>query len=267
MASTDDAQNSRHDWEITWLSKPKLDRPIMIEGLPGIGNVGKMVMDLVIQSTKAKKLADFFSYDLPPSVYIMENHLISLPRIEIYHARRGARDFLFMTGDAQPVAERASYALSSTVIDLLRQWKSPLLVTTGGIGLDHAPEKPKVFCSGTDRKTVDAFTKGMAVEKSIYGKVGPIMGVTGLLLGAAKRKDMPAVTLLAETFGHPLYLGLRGAKEILMLLDKKYALKIDFRQLDKELEFMDDQIKGDESRFQKAYKGMKSEQITTNYIG
>ena len=36
--------------------KPKLNNPILIEGLPGIGNVGKLAVEHLIEMTKAKKI-------------------------------------------------------------------------------------------------------------------------------------------------------------------------------------------------------------------
>ena len=37
-------------------SKLKLNKPIFIEGLPGIANVGKIAVDFMIDELKAKKL-------------------------------------------------------------------------------------------------------------------------------------------------------------------------------------------------------------------
>ena len=37
--------------------KPKLNNPIFIEGLPGIGNVGKLAVEHLIDSVKATKFA------------------------------------------------------------------------------------------------------------------------------------------------------------------------------------------------------------------
>ena len=38
--------------------KPMLDNPILIEGLPGIGNVGKLAVEHLIETTNAKKFAE-----------------------------------------------------------------------------------------------------------------------------------------------------------------------------------------------------------------
>ena len=50
-------------WMVAELSKlPKLDDPIFIEGLPGIGNVGKLAVDFIVEEVKARPCRSFFSY-------------------------------------------------------------------------------------------------------------------------------------------------------------------------------------------------------------
>ena len=42
-------------WRIDSIGKkPKLNNPIFVEGLPGIGNVGKVAVDFLIDELKAK---------------------------------------------------------------------------------------------------------------------------------------------------------------------------------------------------------------------
>ncbi len=58
-------------WKIKQIGKkPKLKSPILVEGLPGIGNVGKVVVDFIIDKLKAKKLYEFSSYSFPHSVFV-----------------------------------------------------------------------------------------------------------------------------------------------------------------------------------------------------
>ena len=40
---------------------PELNRPILIEGLPGIGNVGKIACDFLCEKIDAKKFATIYS--------------------------------------------------------------------------------------------------------------------------------------------------------------------------------------------------------------
>jgi len=43
--------------EVHERKKVKLNKPVMIEGLPGVGNVGKLVAEHIIQELNAEKEA------------------------------------------------------------------------------------------------------------------------------------------------------------------------------------------------------------------
>jgi len=226
-------------WEVVKESKVgKLNQPVLIVGLPGIGNVGKLCGDFLVEELKAKKILSFFSYTLPQTVFVTENNLIELPRIEMHlkHFNGKAKnDLLFLVGDIQPMNEESSHKFCQTMITLLKEFGGKEIITLGGIGQQNVPEKPKVYCTGTDKKMIKQFTKLPAVEENIFGVVGPIMGISGLLPGLAKRQGLAAAILLAETFGHPMYLGLPGAKEVLRVLNAKFSLNLDLQQMDKEI--------------------------------
>ena len=44
--------------KITELEKPKLKDPVFIEGLPGVGNVGRIAAGYLVEELKAKKFAE-----------------------------------------------------------------------------------------------------------------------------------------------------------------------------------------------------------------
>ena len=80
------------------------------------------------------------------------------------------------------------------------------------------------------------------VSNNLYGVVGPIVGVSGLLLGLSSRRDIESISFLAETYGHPMYLGIKGAKEILRIINKKLDLKLDVNKLDKEIKNIESEL-------------------------
>jgi proteasome assembly chaperone (PAC2) family protein len=215
---------------------PVLKKTIFIEGLPGIGNVGKVVIDFLIEKSAAKKVMSFFSYSLPNSVFVNEDNLVELPKIELYHARIKGQDYLFLTGDVQPTEEEASYTFCETILtQASKNWNVSSLITLGGIGLEEEPEEPEVYCTGNDKAFIEQYT-AQGARNDIYHMVGPIIGVSGLLLGLAKEKNIPAITLLAETYGHPMHLGLRGAKSTLTILMKELGMNYKLSSIEEELE-------------------------------
>lgn len=226
-------------WKLELIGKkPALNKPIFIEGLPGIGNVGKVAVDFMIEELRAKKIYRLSSYSMPHSVFVNENNLVEMPSIEVYYKKfndPNKNDLLFLAGDVQPIDEVSSYEFSDTIVDLAREYKTSEIITLGGIGLPTAPKKPNVYCTANSKEIIKKYKNGTAVNDQLYGVVGPIIGVSGLLLGLAAKKHLKAISFLAETMGHPMYLGVKGAREILVILNKKLELGINMEDLDKEI--------------------------------
>lgn len=259
------------EWEITTHKKISFNKPILIAGMPGIGNVGKICMDVLIEETKAELFMRFFSYNMPNSVFVNETNLVELPKIEMYYKKINKQDFLFLTGDVQPSTEKASYEFAELIIDLLKKNNISFILTIGGIGLAQIPETPKVYMTGNSKEFLDKLSKEfqnkkLVVETKIYGIVGPIMGLSGILLGMAKKEKINACALLAETFGHPIYIGLKGSRTILDILNANFKLGMKFDKLEKEIKQIDAQIKGIQGEMtdmQTKYKKITD----VNYIG
>lgn len=232
---------------------------IFIEGLPGIGNVGKIAVDYLIEKLEAKKVGTLFSRTLPNSVFVNEDNLVQLPAIEVFHIKKEEQDFLFLSGDTQPSDEVASYCLSEAIIDFLKSHATREIVTTGGIGLEELPEELTVFITGNNADFIATFKD---VDPEIYNVVGPIVGVSGLLLGLAR--DIPAAALLVETFAHPMYVGLKEARELVTRLSTHYALDVDVSELDEEIALLDEEEEsGKKGKYAKPVAFAKD----VNYIG
>ena len=259
-------------WSVEFLSKaPKVKQGVLVEGLPGFGNVGKLTVDFIIDSLKAKPIARFTSHAMPHSVFVNEKNLIELPAIELYHKSRAGRDLLLLAGDVQPISEESCYAFSHKVLDVLEQLNCKELITLGGIALRKVPKKPRIYCTGTQRKIVQGYLRETGVNAELYGIVGPIVGVSGVLLGLAAQRHMQGVSLLAETYAHPLYLGVSGAREILKVLNKKFSLRLSIKALDKQIQELEKEMSGkssgghiQHSRLSRLRRSMKEEM---SYIG
>jgi len=51
-------------WKVTLHKKKKITNPILLEGLPGIANVGKIVVDYMIEQYSADRILSLFSHNL-----------------------------------------------------------------------------------------------------------------------------------------------------------------------------------------------------------
>jgi len=222
-------------WNIKKISNPAIKNPILIEGLPGVGNVGKIAIDFLIDNLKAKKLCELHSYSLPHCVFVNEENLVELPSIEVFYKNYKDRTLLLLSGDIQPIDEPSCYEFCDNILDLVQNYKGKKeIITLGGIAIEKDPKKPKVYCTA-NQQTIRKKYAGRILKNNTYGKIGPIVGVSGLLVGLAGKRSIPALALLAETYGHPNHLGINSAKEILGVLNDKLKLKLKLSGLDAEL--------------------------------
>ena len=249
-------------FKIKNISKPKLKNPILIEGLPGMGNVGKIAIDFMVEHLDAKKFIEIKSKTFPSCVFVNETNLVELPKIELYYKNLKDHSLIFLTGDIQPTQEQDCHEFCEIILNIFQELKGKEIITMGGIGLPEPPKSPKVY---TTANIKDIIKKYNQKNNSLYGLVGPIVGVSGLLLGLGHERKIPAISFLAETFGHPNYLGIKGSKEILTTLNKKLNLKLDLSELTEEIkEFEKD---SNPTKLKKYQPKIKIEDKHLNYIG
>ncbi len=253
-------------WETKTYKQKKLKRPVLIEGLPGIANVGKIVADYLVDQFEAEKIMGFSSYDLPNSVFVNEDGLVELPKIELFHKKINGKDYLFLCGDVQPNNEKSSYLFTEKILSTAKKYGCTEIVTLGGIGLAEVPEKPKVYCTANKKEFLQKFKK-CGASSNVYGIVGPIIGVSGLLVGMSKKEKISSAALLAETYGHPMFLGLQSAKETLRVLSKAYNLKINYREINKEIKLFQKEMKGEDISHEKSSMQRLKKMKEISYIG
>jgi len=259
-------------WKIDQVAKPAIKNPVLIEGLPGVGNVGKIVVDFLIDTLGAKKLFEITSHQLPHCVFVNEENLVELPEIEVYYKNVGNRTLLFLAGDIQPINEESCYEFCHAVLDTIQKRNIKEIITLGGIALPKPPKNPKVYATGNSKPLLRRYEKSRMVHMDTFTVVGPIVGVSGLLTGLAGKRNIPAVSLLAETFAHPNYLGIRGAKELLKVLAKNLDLKVDISKLEEEFEEVNAEMGQDMPAFQRRRiklekKQLKEEKERLDYFG
>jgi len=249
-------------FKIKIIKKVQFNDTILIEGLPGIGNVGKITLDYLVDSLSAEAFLEIYSNSFPNSVFVNENNLIDIPKITLYFKRFRNKEFIFFGGDFQPVNERGSYELCEEILMLFRKFNGKKIITLGGIGLPRIPNNPKVYATANSKEGMDIIND-KRVNRKIFGTVGPIIGVTGLLAGLAIEYKIDAICLLAQTFGHPNYLGIKGARELLKILNDNFKFNLDFKSLNEEIKDIEKEIKNKTQEI----TGLTQSKQEVSYIG
>ena len=70
--------------EIEFDTDDEVKADVLVEGLPGIGQVGKLVVEHLIQELKAERIVEITSIFFPPQVLIEPGGVVRLPNNEIY---------------------------------------------------------------------------------------------------------------------------------------------------------------------------------------
>lgn len=256
-------------WQVRNLKKIRGKDIYMIEGLPGMGNVGKIAVDFMVDNLKAEKVIEISSYSFPHCVFVNEDNLVELPLISLYQKQINKKTFLFVAGDIQPLDEVSCYEFCDLLLDMFQKNKGKEIITLGGIGQNQPPKSPRLYITGNEKEIIKRYSSKELIT-SIHGVVGPIIGVSGLLLGTASLRRIPAISILAETYGHPTYLGIKGAREMLKVLNKKFSLNLRLNEIDKEINSIEKEIKiktkGMHSRITKS-GGKTSFSGDISYIG
>jgi hypothetical protein len=227
------------DVEIDITERPELTDPVFIEGLPGVGNVGKLAADHLIEVLGAKKFATVTSKHFPPQVLVLGDGTIRLVNNELYFWKAkeaGQRDLIVLIGDYQGLTADGQYVLVDAVLDLLAHLHCKTIYTLGGYGTGKMLEKPRVLGAATDRELVkDLKKRGVVFRKNEPG--GGIVGASGLFLGLGMRRGMSGICLMGETSGY--LVDPKSAQSVLEILSDVLSVKIDFSDLESRAEQMD----------------------------
>ncbi|MBW3581928.1 MAG: proteasome assembly chaperone family protein [Euryarchaeota archaeon] len=225
--------------DIVTKGKPKLDDPVFIEGLPGVGNVGKLAVEHLNDELTAKPLAEVYCKDFPPQVFIDPDGTVKLVKNDIRYVKKGTksgRDLILLTGDYQGLTSAGQYDLVTDVLDLLETHGCKELYTLGGYGLGRMVTEPAVLGAAIDKKSVTRMKKhGVEFREDEPG--GGIVGASGLFLGLGKVRGMTGACLMGETSGY--LVDPTSAQAVLRVLESLLSLKIDYSRLDDKARDMD----------------------------
>ncbi len=208
---------------------PRLRSPILICGFPGSGYVGKLAIDHIIEELEGIHLADIYSTSFPPQVIIKNTGIVELMKNILYYVKdsRSKHDFLFLTGDAQPVNSKVEYLLGEEIIKIAKNFGVTQVITLGAYITGMFVETPRVFGVATDDDGLKLLNS-YSISKIDNGSIS---GMNGILLGIGKINNLNGISLLGETSGYVI--DANASKYILKKLLSIVDLDINMEDLEK----------------------------------
>ncbi len=203
---------------------------VAIAGLPGVGHVGKLVVDHLIRIMHAEKIAEITSTLFPPQMYLNEEGVLRFPRNEVFFVPAAGNQpaIIVLAGDCQSVGPEGHYTLAETYIKIFSMLGVSRVYTLGGYGIGRLVDTPRVLAglsSAALKENVEA--AGAVVNGS--EPVGGIIGAVGLMVTFGKAAGMDGVALLGETSGYlvdPV-----SATAVLDVLERLTGISADRRDL------------------------------------
>ena len=249
------------------LKKIGLRRPILLEGFPGLGYIGKITINYIIQQLKAKKFAELYSPFFPHHVLTNPHGSVRLPRAEFYFWKNPLeeKDVILLTTDTQAQTVEGHYEVVNNFLDFAKKIGIETIIAVGGFSSRVQNGDSRVICVSTNKKLLD---RGLKAGAEISPTGNPIVGFAGLTIGLSKFRGIDAMCILGETAGHvpdPA-----ASKNVLKVIQRFLDIDLDFKPLDKAIEKVIETLKKMEDIQDQmddaVKKSLESELRKTTYI-
>ena len=206
----------------------------MVAAWPGMGGVAIIAARYLIEKWDAKEIGSIAPegfFDLS-GVLIEESIVqdVEFPENTLYLSKgHGRRDWIILIGEAQP--QMNGYQLENLVLDLAQRFEVKRLYTLAASPTHiYHTKKPRVLAVVNKPRLIPRLEKFDLAPL----KQGSISGMNGLLLGAAKKRNMAGICLLGEI---PIYTthiaNPMSSRAVLQALAQMSNLKIDLTDIDR----------------------------------
>lgn len=225
--------------EVETLASPDLEDPILIEGLPGVGHVGKLAAEHLIEEFPSTLVRSVYSEHFPPQVTVDDDGIAKLACAEI-QAVEADRDLLVLVGDHQANDPIGHYRLTEAFLDVAWEFGVVETIALGGVPTGELVDEYTVIGAVTTASERERFEE-VGVEFRSNEPEGGIVGTSGLLLGLGQRRDIPTVCLMGETSGY--LVDPKSAKAVLEVLEAVIGFEVDFTTLEDRAEEMEEVVR------------------------
>ncbi|MDR2866501.1 MAG: proteasome assembly chaperone family protein [Methanomassiliicoccaceae archaeon] len=239
--------------------RPDLRDPVFIEGLPGVGNVGKIAADHLAEKLNAKRFASVYSKHFPPQVTLDHECVAHLASNGLYYVKdAGKNDLIFLLGDFQGMTAEGQFELAEEFVTLAISMNVSKVFTLGGYGIGNVVEDPRVLGAVSSASMKPELERHGVTFVPGEPSAG-IAGASGLILGMAQVRGIDAACLMGETSGY--FIDHKSSAVLLKVLMNILDVDIDTKELDERSQQMDEFT----SKIKEIAEGQQKDQL--GYFG
>jgi len=223
--------------ETETVAEASLDDPVLVEGLPGVGQVGKLAAEHVLEGLGGTLVRRVYTEHFPPQVTIDDDGSAELAHAAFYAVETEGRDLLVLTGDHQAQDGPGHYRLTGAFLDVAEEFGVEEVYALGGVPTGELVEEYDVLGAYTDEGLHDTLADA-GVSFSEDEPSGGIVGTSGLLLGIGERRGFRTACLMGETSGY--LVDPKSAQAVLEVLQGVLGFEVDFSGLEDHAEEMEE---------------------------
>ncbi len=226
-------------------AKPKLKKPVLVEGFPGLGLVGTISASYLVEKLKMQPLGYITGDKFPPLAAV--HGYVPLFPARMYFSKKHNL-IVFISEFVIPIG--AVNELADKIYDFAKKNKVGKIISLGGITIKGVQDKVYEISS------IPELTKKL--EKSVGVKPikeGATTGVTGVLLAKGAIDKYPVISLLAES--QKGYMDPKAAAMVIEALKKIVKFDIDTKALENEAKIIDNKVKDIMSKAKAAHTEYK----------
>jgi proteasome assembly chaperone (PAC2) family protein len=251
--------------------EPKdLNKPVVLVGWPGIALVAKIAITSIKDSLKAEEFLNIEYFDFPPKSNV-EKGFLEIPTAKVFYISRkneNENDLFILTANYQPQSAQGVFEFSQKFCEEMNNItnnKIKMYVSTGAMVTDKIRDNPQVHVCGTNKKITESFLK---LKDTILMESGIIAGANGILPAyAGQRNYAPGVCLLAETLPLPMMtLDPRASKALVTILKDYFNIKMNFDELNKQIEEMENAFDSYKRQADQFIKGVQEDRGSDSYF-
>ncbi|MFB6244369.1 MAG: proteasome assembly chaperone family protein [Halobaculum sp.] len=229
------------DIEIETVAEPETEQPVFVEGLPGVGHVGKLAAEHLVEEFDGTLVRRVYTTSFPPQVTVGDEGVAELTHAKFHYVETGGENLLVLTGDHQAASNEGHYALTDAFLDVAESFDSQRAFALGGVPTGELIEDDEYDVLGA---VGDAATRETLQEAGVEFRedepAGGIVGVSGLVLGLGQRRGFDAACLMGETSGY--LVDPKSAQTVLETLQSVLDFEVDFADLEDRAEEMEEVV-------------------------
>ena len=200
---------------IKLFTEPALEKPDLLCGWPGIGNIGLIAVNTLKGELEAQEFGEIEPWDFfyPTRVSIRNGLLrgLEFPTNKFYYKKLEKRDLIFFIGEEQPTEGEGrayarggkAYQMANLVLDVAEKFGCRRIYTSGAcVSPIHHTIKPRVISVVSSESLiaeVERYPNTVFINERGVGEGGGVItGLNGLLLAVAKKRGLESVCLMGE---------------------------------------------------------------------